>query len=493
MQERLIHWLALPSGHPQCRLFAVYAALILGALWSAIYFEVWWAIAIPLGFLLVWVAAVDYHRIFFLLMASIPVSMEVTLPGGLGTDLPSEPLMWLLTLIGTVWCIRHYQEISPAYWRHPVTLVLLAHLCWLTVASATSTDFIVSLKFLLAKGWYVVVFYFLAGRILQEEADYRRMIWWFFIPLLATVLIVLFRHGQLGFTFKDVNYVMAPFYRNHVMYACLLAVFMPFIWFGAGWYRRWSAPWWLMALGILILLIGINFAFTRAAYVALVAAVGVYWVMRRRIMKFALAGAMGLFLLFASWVGSSDNWLEFAPDYQRTVTHTRFDNLLEATTKLEDISIMERVYRWVAAVNMIGDKPALGFGPGTFYFNYKNYTVTSFKTYVSDNPERSGIHNYYLMTAVEQGLPGLAFFLGLCFFTLLYGERVYHQCRTDWQRRMAAAATLSFALIALLMLMNDFVETDKIGSLFFMTLAILVNIDLTNRAARTIPRKERDA
>ena len=230
-----------------------------------------------------------------------------------------------------------------------------------------------------------------------------------------------------------------------------------------------------------MLLVGINFAFTRAAYVALVAAIGVHWVLRRRMMKYALIGAAALFLLFAAWVGRGDNWLEFAPDYRRTVTHTRFDNLLEATTKLEDISTMERVYRWVAAVNMIRDKPWLGFGPGTFYFNYKNYTVTSFKTYVSGNPERSGIHNYYLMTAVEQGRPGLAFFLGLCCFTLLYGERVYHRCREDWQRRMAAAATSSFALIALLMLMNDFVETDKIGSLFFINLAILVNMNSTDR------------
>lgn len=485
MPERLIQWLALPAGHPQRWLFAAFTLLSVAAGWAAVYLDDWRFALIPPGLLLIWIAVVDYHLIFFLLAASIPISTEVTLPGGLGTDLPSEPLMWLLTLIAVAWFVRHYRELTPAYWRNPLAFFLLAHLCWLTVSTAISTDFIVSLKFLLAKGWYVVVFFFLAGRVLQQEADYRRLIWYFFLPTLMTVLVILFRHSQVGFSFKDVNYVLAPFYRNHVMYACLLAVFMPFVWFGAGWYRRWSAKWLLLAFGILVLLIGINFAFTRAAYVALVAAIGVHWVLRRRLMKHALIAAAALFLLFAAWVGRGDNWLEFAPDYRRTVTHTRFDNLLEATTKLEDISTMERVYRWVAAVNMIRDKPWLGFGPGTFYFNYKNYTVTSFKTYVSDNPERSGIHNYYLMTAVEQGLPGLAFFLALCCFALLYGERVYHRCQEAWQRRMAAAATSSFALIALLMLMNDFVETDKIGSLFFINLAILVNMNPTGREEET--------
>jgi hypothetical protein len=40
---------------------------------------------------------------------------------------------------------------------------------------------------------------------------------------------------------------------------------------------------------------------------------------------------------------------------------------------------------------------------------------------------------------------------------------------------MMMAALLCFVLTNLLMLMNDFVETDKIGSLFIMSAAILAN------------------
>jgi len=43
------------------------------------------------------------------------------------------------------------------------------------------------------------------------------------------------------------------------------------------------------------------------------------------------------------------------------------------------------------------------------------------------------------------------------------------------------SALLCFVLINILMLMNDFIETDKIGSLFFLSAAILVNVDLRNR------------
>jgi O-antigen ligase len=198
-------------------------------------------------------------------------------------------------------------------------------------------------------------------------------------------------------------------------------------------------------------------------------------------MKTVLAGTALVFFLIIAFVSTRDNWLQFTPDYERAVTHKRFDRLIDATIKLEDISTMERVYRWVAASYMIREQPLVGFGPATFYSYYKNYTVSSFKTYVSDNPERSGIHNYYLMVTVEQGLPGLAIFLLFCIVVMLKGEQIYHQTEDIGRRRILVASLLCFTLTLLLMLMNDFVETDKIGSLFFMSVAILVNVDLKNR------------
>ena len=480
--QRIHTLLGLPSSHPQRGLVGVLSVLCLLCLGMAIGLEAWWLAGAPLALLVLWLVVVDFRKVFFLMLACIPVSIEIILPGGLGTDLPSESLMWLLTGASTVWFLKNWRSVDGRVLRHPVTLALLAHLSWTAVAVCTSTDVLVSLKFLLAKGWYVIVFYFLASHVLREERDYKLLLWWFYIPLLITVLIILTRHAPHGFSFKEVNYVMGPFYRNHVMYACLLAIFLPFVWYGTYWYRRYSSAWWLLAGGIAVLIVGINFAYTRAAYVALVGAAGIYWLIRRQWIKQALFAFLLVFTALALTVTNRDNWLEFAPNYERAVSHTSFDNLLEATTKLEDISIMERVYRWVAAAYMIQDRPLTGFGPGNFYFNYENYTVSSFKTYVSDNPERSGIHNYYLMITVEQGLPGLFFFLLFCVFVIFKGQQIYHRTADPGRRRILVSALLSFMLIAMLMLMNDFVETDKIGSLFFICAAIVVNSDLSNDA-----------
>lgn len=471
---------ALPSDHPQRGLVGLWAALCLLCFGIALNWQAWWVAGVPLALLLLWLLVVDFRLVFFLLLASIPFSIEIQLPGGLGTDLPSEPLMWLLTGASVAWFFRNWHSVDGRFLKHPVTIALLAHLIWTAITVCASTDFFVSFKFLLAKGWYVIVFYFLAAHVLRDERDYKRLLWWFFIPLICTVLIVLIRHAPHHFSFKEVNYVMGPFYRNHVTYACLLAIFLPFVWYGTYWYRRYSGVWWLLVGGIVLIIVGINFAYTRAAYVALVAAVGIYWLIRRKAMKLALFVSLLSFTALALVVTHRDNWLQFAPDYERAVSHTSFDNLLEATTKLEDISIMERAYRWVAAAYMIQDRPYIGFGPGNFYFNYQKYTVSSFKTYVSDNPERSGIHNYFLMMTVEQGIAGVFFFLLFCVIVVVKGQQIYHRTADPWRRRILVSALLSFMLINILMLMNDLVETDKIGSLFFLAAAIVVNCDLSN-------------
>jgi O-antigen ligase len=472
---------AIPREQKQGPVFALFAVLSLSCLFMGTLYGMTWVMAIPAVILLFALLILDYRSVFFLLMASIPLSVEQVLPGGLGTDFPSEQLMWLLTLSGIFWFLRHGKSIDARFLKHPISIALFAHLAWMTVCVVTSQDPIISFKHWLAKGWYVIVFYFIAAQILHSEKAVKTMVWAFFIPLVSVVLIILVRHAGFGFSYEEKDYVTGPFFRNHVASACSMAIFIPFVWFGAGWYPRYSRSWYLFVGGVVVFLIGINFAYTRAAYVALIAAVGIYWAVRWRMMKTALVVLVVMAGLFISFLNEKDNWLMFAPDYERTVTSTRFESLLEATTKLEDISTMERVYRWVAATYMIRDRPYTGFGPGTFYFHYKNYTVNSFKTYVSDNPERSGIHNYFLMMCVEQGFPGLIFFIILLATSFLMGEKIYHQTRLPARKAMVMAALLCFVLINLLMLMNDLVETDKIGSLFFMSLALLVNADLANK------------
>lgn len=459
-----------------------FTLLTAGSAFAAVGTGEWFWLGLPAAALLGWLAVVDFRKLFFLLFGCIPFSTEVELPGGFGTDLPTEPLILALLGIGFLSFLKNMRRLSGDFLRHPITIFLLAHLGWVLLTALVSEDTTVSMKWLAAKIWYIAVFYFLAGHFLNSEKDLRQIIWWMLPGLLLTITYCTVKHATLGFTFKEVNNAMMPFYRNKVMYSCLLAVVFPFLWMMRRGYppgsreRRW------LLLGIIFCLIGIGLSFTRAAYIVILASWFLWKILQFRQLKFALGTVAVGFLLLVGWYVPSNRYLELAPNYERTVTQQNFSNLLTATSKGEDVSTMERVNRWVAGFRMIRERPAMGWGPGTFTFFYEKFTVSSFKTWVSINKERSGIHCYFLMTAVEQGLPGFLIFTGFMAFVLLYGERIYHQTADLARRRMLLSAWLSFVIIGLLMLMNDLVETDKVGSFFFICCAIIVNADLANRA-----------
>ena len=202
-------------------------------------------------------------------------------------------------------------------------------------------------------------------------------------------------------------------------------------------------------------------------------------------MKIVMSSAAIIIIALASFLIYENKYLDFAPDYQKTITHYKFDNLLEATVKLEDISTMERVYRWVAGAHMLAEHPYMGFGPGNFYFFYKKYTVSSFRTYVSDNPEKSGMHNYYMMTLVEQGFIGLFLFLLMPICALIFGERCWHTMSPGFSRDLLMAAIMMLVIILAINFMNDMLETAKQGPFFFWALAIITMVALKQRSIGT--------
>ena len=459
-------------------LFRVFAALLLLCLFIGIVTEMYYLVGIPAFLLLAYLTVVDFHKTFLLLLACIPLSTEIILPNGFGTDLPTEPLMVGLMFVGLIYVLRHGKETDGRFLTHPITLALLLHLAWIVVSAITSHQIVVSVKFVLAKAWYVATFFFLASRMLNNEREVRQFFWAVFSTLLFTVLVVILRHAAYGFSFADVYRVLHPFYRNHVAYASIIVVFLPFVWYVRKWYPAYSRGWWVLSGSLLVFMLAIQLSYTRAAYVSVVIAIGAFYIIRWRLTKYVLLLALSATIGAVAFMGYNNRYLDYAPNFETTVSHQDFNNLLEATYSGEDISTMERIYRWVAGFHMSIEEPVFGFGPGNFYNFYKVYTVTSFQTYVSDNPDRSGIHSYYLMTLVEQGLPGLIFFMLLSAYALLRGEAIYHQARREKDKHMAMMALLSLIIILSLLIINDLIETDKIGPFFFMNLALLINLDL---------------
>ena len=459
----------------QSSLFYYFSALILFCIGLAVVLEQWVLACLPLFPLGIALTLLDYKKIYLLLWAAVPISTEITLPGGFGTDLPVEPLIVGLMAIYFIVLISRPDTLKLSFFANIISILLIIHLLWTVLATIFAANLIISSKFLLAKLWYVATFYFLTAYIVRSSKDFQQILCWFFIPFLLAVLKVILHHYTLSFGFKEINTATSPFFRNHVNYAAIIALTLPFMVFMRHWYKKFTVAWLLVLAALLILFVALIFAYTRAAYVALILAFGAYFVVRFRLVQWVLTVATVILVSVFVYLYYNNKFMDFAPT-ERTIAHTDLNDIVAATYKLEDVSTMERYYRWIASVRMANEDIYTGFGGGSFYHNYKFYTLNRFQTYVSDNPEQSGVHNYYLMLLSEQGLLGMLIFILLNFATLIYGQRLYHTLPTTLLKNIAMSCLLSQVVILAFLLMNDMVETDKVGSFFFFNMAILASI-----------------
>lgn len=462
-------------------IFVGYATLVMLSVFASIALETVFFVALPIVFLVGLQAIFDYEKLFLLLFACIPLSIEFSFSESLATDLPTEPLIIGLAGIYLIHILSKPQDIDFSIIKHPVTTIILLHLVWILISALTSHSVGISFKFFLAKGWYLLTFYFLTYHIVTSEKKIEQLLWLIIIPLFFASIKVFVHHYTLDFGFKEINAATHPFFRNHVNYAAILAIVMPFVWYLHKWSPRQIRGRSLARIIGLFFIVAIGFAYTRAAYIALLLAVVAYWVIRFRLIFWAIIVSCLLALAVVSYLVTENKFMEYAPT-EKTVSHMSFDGIMSSTHKLEDVSTMERYYRWIAGSRMIAQRPFVGFGPNTFREHYKSYALARFTTYVSDNPEGSGIHNYYLMVFVEQGLPGFIIFLALAFFVLIYGQRLYHVTPTTNKKRrdLVMAATLSLIIIDAFQLINDLIETDKVGAFFFFNIAVLVVISRFN-------------
>lgn len=447
------------------KLLYYYVAIILVSIFAALILEEYLLFFLPLGVLILYLLVLRPKIIFFLLLFTLPLSTEITFSNGWGTDLPTEPLMLLLFAIFPIWIAWNPQLLNKKFLTHPITIILLIHLFWVLITTLNSSNFIVSFKYFLAKTWYIVVFYFITG-IFQ---DFKKAIKFIFYPLLLTVVITLIRHALIDFSFGEVHKVFHPYQRNHVNYAAMLTLFLPLLWLL--WKEEQKKIW---MVGIIVFLIGIYFSYTRAAYVSIIL-MGIAWlIFEKRWLKPILGIGLVISITALGYLFYENQYLNYSTNYEQTISHKEFDQLISATYQGKDISTMERFYRWVAGARMGAEKFVFGFGPGNFLNFYKTYTVDAFRTYVSHNPEGSGIHNYFLMVFAEQGLIGLLIFMTLIIVFFVKGENLY------FKRKSGVVLTILVSMVTIIafQLINDLIETDKVGPFFFIYLAVLVNAEI---------------
>jgi O-antigen ligase len=223
--------------------------------------------------------------------------------------------------------------------------------------------------------------------------------------------------------------------------------------------------------------VALYLSFARGAWLALVTGGAAYFLLKRKLLFAAFVTTILLSAGIVFWLVDNNRYLRFAHDYNTTIYHTNFREHLIATYQLKDVSTAERYYRWIAGVRMSEDSWQTGFGPNTFYEHYKSYTVPAFKTWVSKNEERSTVHNYFLLLLIEQGVIGMLLFIVLLGTLFWYVQRNFHDTGSESEKRIWAVLAVIITMICVVNFLSDLIETDKVGSIFYLCIALLVLLD----------------
>lgn len=440
--------------------------------------EQYWFSLVPFALVLVILAFVAMDKLMWFIVFTTPLSLnlEELEFGGIGMFLPTEPLLFGILLIFVLKLIyeKHFdKEIA----FHTVSKSIYFHLAWILITVITSTLPFVSIKFFLARAWFIVAFYFIGSQLFKKLENIRTFFWVYLIPLSLVAIYTFVHHSLYAFAERPAHWVMQPFFKDHTVYGAVLAMMFPVLLFllTAKRYKKYRL---ITSLMTLVLLLGIIFSYGRAAWISLVAAFGVSLIYLLKLRKSFIFSVAGLLVIFAGIF-----WMDIVNVLEKNEQDSTSENLTEHVQSITNISTdasnLERINRWNSALKMFEEKPILGWGPGTYAFQYAPFQSSEDLTIISTNAGDMGnAHSEFIGPMAEMGVLGPITFIIIIVLFYMKSAKLYYSLPKSEVRSIVFWVTLAFTTYIINGTLNNFLDTDKASVPFWSFIAIIVSIDL---------------
>ena len=434
---------------------------------------------LPFALAIVLTAILRMDKLLLMIAFFTPLSLPLhELARGLSFDmnLPTEPLLFGI-LILFIFRVLIDWGFDKKILKHPVSLAIYFYLAWMFVTSITSTIPVVSFKFWLAKIWFLVSFYFLGILLFKDKKNIYRFIGLYCGGFILVIMYTWARHSAFGFDSEQAaHFVMNPFFNDHTSYGAMLAFFIPIL-IGivfSGDLKVWSRI--LAAITLAIFSAALVYSYTRAAWLSLFVAAG-FWTIVKLKLRFQplFIGAITFVAFVFTFQTQILMYLERNNEQSSSNLATHISSMTNVSS---DASNLERINRWSCAIQMFEQKPVLGWGPGTYMFQYAPFQLTANRTIISTNSgDRGNAHSEYLGPLAESGLVGLLSFLILIITIFYIGIHTYTRSNEKEIRMIVLSALIGLFTYLIHGFLNNFLDTDKASIPFWGFVAIIVVFD----------------
>lgn len=436
--------------------------------------------AFPLALVVMYVAIFHTEKTFLFVVLCTPLSVSTIefSTSAFGLFIPTEPILigMLLLMI-----FRQIQTpfLTKDFWREPLTISLVVYLCWVFITCITSSMPTTSFKFLLMRMWYIIPILLIGFSLFRKKENIAALFWCYSISMTIVICYTLAHHSMYGFDEKAAYWVMSPFFKDHTIYGAGVALNLLFVLGLIRYKKHVFQIQFFLGVMLVITIVGLYFSYTRGAWVSVVGAFFV-WLFIKYKVKFKylfVIGAVLTTVVLLSW-----------PQIQMKLDNNRHEHtaktfegrMLSSTNISSDASNLERINRWMAAINMFKERPVFGFGPATYAFQYAPYQDPSYLTVISTYfGDLGNAHSEYLGPLAEMGLIGclaMLFFVGALFYT---GITLLIDIKNVTPEDKELYLLILFLVLAMATyfihgIINDYLDSDKAAVPVFSAAIIFI-------------------
>lgn len=418
---------------------------------------------IPVALLAIYFAIFQTEKLFLSLAFLTPLSINIEeYTSSFGLFVPTEPLLFgLMLLLGAFQIKKAFVPLEIL--RSPLLWCITIYILWMLLSALTSSHPIVSFKFILARLWFIIPIFYFGTYFFQMKSNRILFLWLFIIATVIVIIYTLIHHSFYGFGEKEGHWVMSPFFKDHTIYGAIVALILPLA-VGLYLYKKHDPLIQLTLISlILIIVVGLVLSYTRAAWLSVLGSIGIAFVLYYKISWKPIAALAGVALVLVLI-----RWDQIQMELERNkYEHTTesFDERLQSAANIStDASNLERINRWSCAIAMFKERPIMGFGPGTYAFEYAPFQRPENLTIISTNfGDMGNAHSEYLGALAETGFIGMLSFIAVVAAIFYTGITLYHRLPKENKddRIIVLSTIMALSTYFIHAFLNNYLDTDK--------------------------------
>lgn len=449
--------------------------------YQAVEYGAYWYAFIPVGVMAIILLFLNFHYSVLAIAFITPFSIFLKYPE-ISITLPTEPLLLLVMGI-FIFELSLRKKTDRALYTNRVSQWILISLVWIAISSLFSTDVIVSFKHLLARLWFVIPCYFMMLYVFKDPKKILAFVALYGFSLSVIIIVTTIKYAATNFDHDFADYIVLPFYNDHTAYGAAIGLFVPIAFYCLFAKKSLYDNIYLRVLFAFIcvcLSVGFVLCYARATWLSVFVAVCVLVLVKSRISlrSFTMAVLTFVAVVALSWTTIIDKMSLNSQDSSGNI----FEHVQSISNIKTDASNTERLNRWSCAWEMTKERPLVGFGFGTYQFEYGRFQKTKDRTIISTNEGTLGnAHSEYLGPLCETGIFGIVTIVMIFACTIYTGLRAYHRIKDKAEANLALFLTLSLITYYVHGVMNNFLDTDKLAIPFWALTAAVVSLDLYSK------------